>query len=261
VRLEGKVAVVTGSTRGIGRAIAIRFAAEGAKVVVTGRTSEDGSDVVRTIRDQQGDAVFVRTDVTVEDDVRNAIAAATTEFGRLDVLVNNAGATDILRAGPNRRDGHLADIETDAWEAIFRGSTTSAFWACKYALAPMSAGGGGAVVSISTAAAGRAVAGITAHAASKAAVEALTRVVAVEGASHHVRANSIVVGFIVDSGGHEPVLDDPERLSALRSMHLTRLGRTEDIASAALFLASDEAGFVTGVSLPVDGGTSVRLAV
>ncbi len=258
MRLAGKVALVTGSTRGVGRAIATRFAAEGARVVVTGRSDDDGHAVVAAITGNGGTAVFVRTDVGVEKDVRGAIGAATSEFGRLDVLVNNAGATDLLRIGPNRRDAAVADIENEAWEGILRGSLTSALWACKYAIPAMTASGGGSIVSISTAAARAAAPGMVGHSASKAALEALTRSIALDGAPHHIRANSLVLGFITDSGGHEGMLDNPSALDGLRAAHLTRLGRTDDVANAALFLASDEAEFVTGISMPVDGGISCR---
>ncbi len=253
-RLEGKVAIVTGSTRGIGRAIALRFAEEGAKVVVTGRTDSDGERVAQTIREAGGGAVYVHTDVTKEDDVAQAIASAAEEFGRLDVLVNNAGASPRM---PNRRDAAVADLELDVWEGLMRGSATSAFLATKYAIPAMAASGGGAIVSISTGATRRAVPGLAGHTASKTALEALTRSAAVEGAAHGIRANSIIVGYIIDSAGHEKDMADPAFVAAIEQRTLTRLGRTDDIAAAALYLASDEAAFVTGASLLVDGGASV----
>jgi len=258
-RLAGKVALVTGSTRGIGRAIALRFAAEGASVVVVGRSTDDGDAVVTAIRDGGGRAVYARADVMVEADVQAAVATASSAFGRLDVLVNNAAATDLLRVGPDRADAAAAELTTAAWEAILRGGVTSAFWACHHAMPVLAATGGGSIVSISTGAAIRAVAGMAGHSASKAALEALTRSVAADGAPLGIRANSLVLGFISDSGGHAALLEEPARAAALQAMHLTRMGTVDDVAAAALFLASDEAGFVTGVSLPLDGGSSVRL--
>ena len=258
-RLAGKTALVTGSTRGIGKAIAARFAAEGARVLVTGRTSPDGESVVESIRAAGGEAGYVRADLTVESDVRAAIDAACEQFGGLDVLVNNVTVTDVLRVGPDRRDGAVTEIETEDWESILRGGATSAFWACKHAFPAMIEAGGGSIVSISSSASTRGVRGMIGHSASKAALEALTRSVAVDGAPHGIRANSLVLGFIADTGGHEALLEDAGRGAALRGMHLTRLGMAEDVAAAALFLASDEAGFVTGISLPLDGGAGCKL--
>ena len=257
MRLRDKVAVVTGATRGIGRAIAKRFAIEGANVIVTGRSAEAGNAVLQEIEEGGAAAVFLRADLTREADVRDLMSQTLDRFGRLDVLVNGAAATDVV----TRQDGAVHMITTEAWEAILHGAATVTYRCCKYAIPGMIGSGGGSIVNLSTAVASRGGAGFAAHSASKAAVEALTRSIAVECAQHNIRANSLGLGFILSSPEHEAMADHPVAGPAIRATHLLRLGRLEDVASAALFLASDESGFITGVGLPVDGGATCRMPV
>lgn len=256
-RLQGKVAVVTGSTRAIGRAIAIRFGAEGARVVVTGRTAADGAATVAEIQRVGGEASFVYADLEKETDVQRLIDHAVERFGRIDVLVNNGAATDLV--GPGGVDGPLLDVDTARWDAIVRGCTTTVVWSCKAALRHMIKSGGGAIVNISSTASMLGTPGMAAYQAAKAGLEALTRSIAVDYAAQGVRANNLVLGFVVSRPTHEAMLAHPQVGPALRAMHLTRLGRPEDIAAAALFLASDEAGFITGTSLIADGGATARM--
>ena len=259
MRLEDKVALVTGSTRGIGRAIAMRFAREGAKVVVTGRTEDAGRDVEREIRDAGDDAIYVRTDMAQEDDVIRAVRAAVDTFGKLTTLVNNAAPTELM--GPGRLDRRVTELTNEGWDSIMLVALKAVVWACKYAIPELAAAGGGAVVNISSAASMLGTPGLDTYTAAKGALNTLTRSMAVEYAADSVRVNCIVSGMVLTSEGAFKMMDDPVIGGATKAMHLTRLGLPDDIANAALFLASDEAAFVTGAILPVDGGVTARMPV
>jgi 3-oxoacyl-[acyl-carrier protein] reductase len=259
VRLEGKVALVTGSTRGIGRAIAVRFAREGAKVVVTGRTEDAGREAEREIRDAGGEAIYVRTDMAQEDDVVAAVRAAVDTFGKLTTLVNNAAPTELM--GPGRLDRRVTELTNEGWDSIMLVALKAVVWACKYAIPELAAAGGGAVVNISSAASMLGTPGLDTYTAAKGALNTLTRSMAVEYAPDGVRVNCIVSGMVLTSEGAFKMMDDPVIGGATKAMHLTRLGLPDDIANAALFLASDEAAFVTGAILPVDGGVTARMPV
>jgi NAD(P)-dependent dehydrogenase (short-subunit alcohol dehydrogenase family) len=258
-RLAGKVAVVTGSTRGIGRATAVRFAQEGARVVVTGRSEGDGRAVEAEIRAAGGDAVYVPTDLSREDDVVAMVHAAVDRFGALTTLVNNAAPTELM--GPGRSDRRVTELENDAWDAIMLVSLKAVVWCCKYAIPAMVESGGGAIVNISSAASLLGTPGLDTYTASKGALNALTRSIAVEYAAEGIRSNCIASGMVLTSEGAWKLMEDPVIGGATRAMHLTRLGMPEDIANAALFLASDEAAFVTGAVIPVDGGVTARMPV
>ena len=261
-RMAGKVALVTGSTRGIGRAIAMRFAAEGAKVVVTGRTEETGREVEAEIRAAGGDATYVRTDLANEDEVVAAVSAAVTTYGRLTTLVNNAAPTELM--GPGRMDRRVTELENDAWDSIMLVALKAVVWACKHAIPEMAKAGadaGSSIVNISSAASMLGTPGLDTYTAAKGALNTLTRSMAVEYAGDGIRSNCIVSGMVLTSEGAHTLMEDPVIGGATRAMHLTRLGLPEDIANAALFLASDEAAFVTGAVIPVDGGVTARMPV
>lgn len=258
-RLEGQVALVTGSTRGIGRAIVERFAAEGAGVVVTGRSRDAGAEVVSGIEASGGDACYIPVDLAREDDVASAVAAANERFGRLTVLVNNAAPTDLV--GPGRGDRALHHVSDDDWDAIMTVALKQLVWCARHAVPAIVDAGGGAMVNISSAASLQGVAGIDAYTAAKGAMNALTRSLAVELAPHGIRVNTIVCGMVLTSEGAFQMMEHPVLGPATRSLHLTELGRPEDIANVALFLASDEARFVTGHNLVADGGATAKMAV
>ncbi len=257
--MAGKVALVTGSTRGIGRAIATRFAAEGASVVITGRTETSGHGVQEEIRAAGGEATYVRADFSREADVEHAIATTVQKYGGLTTLVNNAAPTDLV--GPGRGDRSLGEITDDAWDAIMTVALKQIVWCTRHAVPHLTRCDGAAIVNISSAAAMRGVPGIDAYTAAKGAVNALTRSLAVELAGNGVRVNTIVCGMVLTSDGAFKMMDHPVIGPATRALHLTRLGLPEDIANVALFLASDEAAFVTGVNLPADGGALAKMAV
>jgi 3-oxoacyl-[acyl-carrier protein] reductase len=259
MRLDGKVAIVTGSTRGIGRACAVRFAEEGAKVVVTGRTVDDGLEVEREIRAAGGDATFVRTDLADEDDVVAMVRTAADTYGKVTTLVNNAAPTELM--GPGRLDARVTELTNEGWESILRVGLTAVFWCCKHVIPEIVAAGGGSIVNISSAASMLGTPGLDTYTVTKGALNTLTRSIAVEYAPDGVRSNCIVSGMVLTSPGAFALMDDPVIGAATRAMHLTRLGVPDDIAFAALWLASDEAAFVTGAIVPVDGGVTCRMPV
>lgn len=258
-RLAGKVALVTGSTRGIGEAIARRFAAEGASVVVTGRSERRGERIARTIRSEGRDAVFVRADVSDESQVHHAVERAVEQYGRLTTLVNNAAPTDLVM--PGGVDAAATTLNADDFDRILTIGVSSMFYFCKHAVPAMAEAGGGAIVNVSSTVSLLGAPGMTAYTAAKGAMNAMTKQMAVDFAPLSVRSNAIVVGLIVAPGDDLDVRlrADPAMAPALRSAQLTRFGTPEDIAAAALFLASDESEYLTGVLLPADGGMSSKM--
>jgi NAD(P)-dependent dehydrogenase (short-subunit alcohol dehydrogenase family) len=258
MRLDGKVAIVTGSTKGIGRVIATTFAAEGARVVVAGRSLQRGEDVVAGIRDSGGDAIFVRTDVSDEAQVEALITRTVDTYGKLTTLVNNAASTDLLQRG----DDEVTNVDMTSWEKVIRVTLTGTMLMCREAIPRMIDSGGGSIVNISSDSSLRAANGFAAYGAAKSGVNSLTRSIAVECGHHNIRANTIIVGLILPPQAvgvfeADPLLD--AKLRAGRT--LPRLGRREDVAGAAVYFASDDAEYVTGTMLSVDGGASVMTNV
>ena len=245
-RLAGEVAIVTGSTLGLGREVARLFASEGARVVVTGRDRERGERATAAIADEGGEATFTATDLVDEDACESLVATALDRFGSLTVLVNNAVAS----AG----DGPVTQVTTEGWEATLRVNLTAVAWLCRAAIPEMVKAGHGSIVNVSSRAAERGTPGLAAYAASKGGMNALTRSIAVDYAKDNVRCNTVSPGYILNER-RDADLDD-ERRHRLEGMHLTRLGTATDVAYAALYLASPEAEFVTGINLPVDGGST-----
>ena len=259
MRLDGKVALITGSTRGIGRAAAERFAAEGASVVVTGRSRDTGAQVERGIRDAGGEATYVPTDLGREDEVIAAVRAAVERYGRLTTLVNNAAPTELM--GPGRLDRRVTELTNDAWDSIMLVGLKAVMWACKYSIPEIAKAGGGAIVNVSSAASALGTPGLDTYTALKGALNTLTRSMDVEYAPDNIRCNGIISGMVLSSEGAFKLMEDPVIGPATRALHLTRLGIPDDIANAALFLASDEAAFITGALVPVDGGVTARMPV
>lgn len=246
MRLKGKVALVSGSTRGIGRSIAVMFAREGAQVVVTGRTVSRGEKVVNLIRDAGGEAEFVELDVADEASVANAVARTVDRFGSLTTLVNNAAPTLEVSTSIKR----LVEFTNDEWDLIMRSTVTgNVFWASKYAVPHLAKAGGGSIINISSGQSIRGIGGFSVYGAAKAAMNSLTRSLAVEEAPRGIRCNTIIVGRVVAKG---------DTGAGIMPGHLTRLGVPDDIAYAATWLASDEAAFVTGSDVTVDGGFTIN---
>jgi len=254
MRLKDKVAFITGATSGIGAVVAKRFAAQGARVVIAARRADKGAAVVDEIRSAGGDAHFARMDQAIEDEVREAIDFAVRTYGKLNVLVNNAGPVDLIQSGADRKAHELA---TSAFDQIVKVTLYGPFWCCKYALPHMMRGGGGAIVNISSIAAVTGMPMLPAYSAAKGALSALTRQLAFDYGAYNIRCNAIVTGLIVHEGSQKQV-DTAEKYNAYRVRHLTRLGVPDDIANAALYLASDESEFVTGSHINVEGGVLVK---
>jgi NAD(P)-dependent dehydrogenase (short-subunit alcohol dehydrogenase family) len=248
VRLAGERALITGSTAGIGRAIAHRFATEGAAVCVTGRDRARGDAVVAAIEAGGGRAHFVAADLHDEQACNALVAEASEALDGLTVLVNNA-------AGGDAGDGPVGSLTTDAWQAILTVNLTAPMWLTRAALAHLLNAGHGSIINISTRQAERASRGLAAYIASKGGMNALTRSIAVDYADRGIRCNTISPGYVLNDRRDADI--EPERRARYEGMHLTRLGMADDIAYAAVYLASAESGFVTGLNLQVDGGSSI----
>jgi NAD(P)-dependent dehydrogenase (short-subunit alcohol dehydrogenase family) len=246
-RLAGKVAFVSGGTRGIGRSIAEYFGSEGAKVAVASRTVEKGEKVVARIKEAGGDAKFFPLDVTDENSVKNAVESAADHFGGLSTLINNAAPTDLVATTYKP----LSEYTTDDWNKIILGTMTgNVFWATKYAWPALVAAEGASIVNISSSQSLQGFKGLGAYGAAKAGVNSLTRTYAVEGAEFGIRSNCVIVGRVVAGSGDSGLHTGPG--------HLTGLGKPMDIAYVVSWLASDEARFVTGSMLTADGGFTIN---
>jgi meso-butanediol dehydrogenase/(S,S)-butanediol dehydrogenase/diacetyl reductase len=252
MRLEGKVALVTGGTRGIGRGIVEMLAGEGASVVFTGRSEANGAAVEKAVADAGGRAAFVRADNGVEDEVAGAVRAAVERYGGLTTLVNNAISDDVGTG----RDSHVDEVDNDTFSSIMRIALMGTVWACKYAIPEMRAAGGGSIVNISASSSKSALPERPAYHASKGAINAMTRQLAVDYGKDDIRVNAIVVGFIfTGSPQMAAILADPARRAAFeKNIMVPRFGEPADIAAGVVYLASDEAKYVTGTELTIDGG-------
>jgi len=261
-RLEEKVAVVTGAGSGIGRAIALRFAREGARVVVGDYRPEGGNETLDLIRRAGGKGLFVQGDVSQWGDVDRLVSGATTEFGRLDIMVNNAGVLD----------GYMTCLETPEalWARVLAINLTGVFFGLKRALKEMVPRGHGRVINIASVAGLQAGGGGTAYTTSKFGVVGLTKQVAYEVAAQGVTVNAICPGPITTNlRANSPHLLGPNAPdmakgvgvddAAVKAMvPVGRRGTPDDLTGAAVFLASDEAAYVTGHTLVVDGGWNAR---
>lgn len=248
-RLQGKVALVTGGGTGIGAATAIRFAQEGATVVVCGRRKEPLDAVVAQIRAAGGKAEAVQADVSNEAGYTEAIEGAAKRLGGLDVLVNNAMAFSW---------GDIENTSTDDWHSNFNTSVDGTFWGTRAAMKLMKSRGG-SIVNLSSICGLQGTAAMAGYSAAKAAVIGFSRAAAAEGARHGIRVN-VVIPAVVETPATAGMLSDATmRQSTERLIPMGRVGQPEELANAILFLASDEASYITGAALPVDGGRSAVL--
>jgi NAD(P)-dependent dehydrogenase (short-subunit alcohol dehydrogenase family) len=248
--LSGKTALITGATKGVGAAIALRFAAAGARVIVSGRNAERGKRMETAIRDRGGDAIFVPIDLSVEVQVRTGIHTAVQHYGGLNVLVNNAAPTDVVLGG----DGAAADLDTNQLMSIVTPGLIGQFWACRYALPHLIANPSSAIVNISAAASKIGIPKAAGYSIGKGAINALSRQIAVDYGDKGLRSNTIIIGHVLTDDVAMLLQNNPDMAAAFETMIVTRTGYPDDVAVAAQFLASDNAGFITGVELPVDGG-------
>ncbi len=248
MRLEGKVALITGGASGMGKVASSMFAAEGAKVVLTDVSDDAGEAVAAEITQAGGQAAFVHADISKEADAKAMVEAAVSRFGKLDVLYNNAG----IMMGT---DGSVDTTEESVWDKTLAINVKGVAFGCKYGVPAMIASGGGSIINVASFVAWMGAAtSQTAYTASKGAVLAMTREIAVEYARKGVRCNALCPGPI-DTPLLAELLADPARRQR-RFVHIPmgRLGQAEELAKAALFLASDDSSYMTGASLIVDGG-------
>jgi NAD(P)-dependent dehydrogenase (short-subunit alcohol dehydrogenase family) len=253
--LRGKVAIVTGATKAMGETVAERLASEGCLLITCGRDEKPGEACAQRIRDSDGRARFLRTDVSREDEIRHLVATAVETYGRLDIVVNVAAAIDIIRAGEVKP---VVEESTENWHYQMVVNAYAPFWLFKYAIPPMIEAGGGAFVNLSTMASTKVGLGMPSYVASKSAMEALTRQVAVDYGKYNIRANCIMTGAImVPQNRH--LHEHPVAGPAMREMRiLCRSGTPDDIACMCAFLASEESGWTTGALIPVEGGASIK---
>ena len=250
MRLEGKVAIVTGATAGMGRAAAELFAQEGAKVVLCGRRESLGREIVDVIKGRGGEAVFVTADVAKAEDVKKVVDTAVSSYGKLDVLFNNAG---IDYSGYGQAD----EEPEEAWDHVIDVNLKGTFLGIKYAVPEMRKAGGGSIINNSSVNDSQAGVSTSSYHASKGGVTALTKKAAVVYAGDNIRVNAVNPGPIatemVDITWDK--LTDPDTIDTrLRLQPLRRMGHPMDVAYAALYFASDESAFVTGATLIIDGG-------
>jgi NAD(P)-dependent dehydrogenase (short-subunit alcohol dehydrogenase family) len=249
-KLEKKVAVITGAASGIGRATAIRFAGEGAAVVIADMNREGGEAAVRDCKENGGSAVFQLADVSSEGDIKGAVARAVKEFGRLDVIYNNAGLGGAV--------GPLEKTSAENWDRTFSILLRAVFLGIKHAVPEMRKTGGGSIVSTASIAGIRGAAGLHAYCAAKAGVISLTRSAAIEFAKDKIRVNCICPGLIATPLTYNRLPGGEQTATQLFAAFQPwpRAGRPEDIAAMALFLASDDSEFVSGQAMVVDGAVT-----
>ncbi len=250
-RLKGKVAVITGAASGIGRATAIKFAGEGAAVVIADLNIEGGESAVRDCKENAGRAVFQKTDVSAEAEIKTLIARAITEFGRLDIIYNNAGIGGAV--------GPLEKISVEDWDRSQAVLLRGVFLGMKHAAPEMRKVGGGSIISTASVAGIRGFASLHAYCAAKAGVVNLTRSAALEFAKDKIRVNCICPGGINTPILHrnQPGVKEAMEQWMAKSQPIPRAGHPEDIAGMALYLASDDSEFVTGQAMVVDGGLTI----
>ncbi len=255
MNFEGKTVIVTGSTTGLGRGIALLFGERGANVVVSGRNEEEGSKTVTMINESsKGKSIFVKCDITDADEVAGLLEKTLGEFGRLDYAVNNAGVSGDLRP--------IDETSLDVWNQVVSVNLTGTFLCLKQEIQAMLKTGGGAIVNVSSALGLRGKEKLAPYVATKHGIVGLTKTAAFEYGKQGIRINALCPGGI-----HTEMDDliyagvpDPEKLRSerMKSYALGRMANINEVAQAAVWLCSDEASFVTGAAIPVDGGKTAK---
>jgi 3-oxoacyl-[acyl-carrier protein] reductase len=241
-RFDNKVVMITGGAAGIGQATALAFANEGAKVVILDLAAR-GEEVAGKIKQDGGDALFIQANVSVSDEVQAAVKTAIDTYGQIDILVNNAGTT---------RDNLIIKMKEEDWELVLRVNLFSTYHCSKAVIRPMMKKRYGRIINVASVVGLAGQAGQTNYAASKAGIIGFTKSLAKEVGSRNITVNAIAPGFIKTA--LTDVLPKEQVESTIEHTPLGRLGEVEDVAKAILFLASDDASFITGQVLTVDGG-------
>jgi NAD(P)-dependent dehydrogenase (short-subunit alcohol dehydrogenase family) len=248
-RFESKVALVTGGTSGLGYEGALAFAREGAKVVIAGRRVKEGKEAASAIKGEGGEALFVQADVSSEEDVARLVQTCVDTYGGLDCAYNNAGIDGSLMTS-------IVDYRKDVWDQVIAINLTGMFLCMKYEIPPMIKRGGGSIVNMSAVAgfkAGKRVG--SAYITSKHGVIGLTKTGAIEYADQGIRVNAVCPAMIETPMSYRTFLKDEASAQRAISLHpIGRIGKPEEVSALVLWLCSQEAGFVTGAAIPVDGG-------
>jgi NAD(P)-dependent dehydrogenase (short-subunit alcohol dehydrogenase family) len=248
---QGKVALVTGGTSGIGRAAALAYAKEGARVVVAGRRAAEGEETVRLVRAQGGEAIFVTTDVSQAAQVKELVDRTMQKFGRLDFAFNNAGV--------EQQPTSLLEQDEETYDRVMNINVKGVWLSMKYEIPAMLKTGGGSIVNTSSSLGVVAMPGIEIYAASKHAVIGLTKSAAVEFSKQGIRVNAVLPAAIETDMLERFVGDNAEARAFMAAKHpIGRIGKAEEIAEAAVWLSSSKSSFVTGHSLLVDGGFTAQ---
>jgi len=248
-QLSGKTAIVTGAASGMGREEAILFALEGAEVVATDINEAGVKAVVDEIVKQGGKAIALAHDVSSEDDWRRVVDTCLKTYGKIDVLVNNAGVSS---------ETTVLDATVDQWNKVMAINVTSVFLGMKHVIPHMQAAGGGSIINISSIAGLTGCCGAGPYTASKGAVRMLTKAAAVDYGKDKIRVNSIHPGYIETPMSSKFIQHEPTFQYFMSMTPLARVGQPSEVAKAALFLASDASSYVTGVELAVDGGVTAK---
>ncbi len=254
--LKGQVAIVTGAGSGIGVASARLFAKEGAKVILADIDSPAAESAAESIRDFGGEAIAVRTDVCVQQDITNMIKIAVERYGKLSILFNNAGG------GMYARDAPITEISEEGWDRSINLHLRAVFLGCKYAIPEMIKAGAGVILSTASVLGFVAMPALPAYCAAKGGVIALTRQIALDYARYQIRANCICPSWIqtrtMEAGIARSTDPARYRKEIIKSVPLGRFGSPEEAANVALFLISSQSSFITGAAVIVDGGFIIR---
>lgn len=247
-RLDGKVAIITGAGQGMGQVGAILFAKEGAKVVVADVNPQSGGETVKMIKDAGGDAIFIKTDVSKAEEVKNMVKTAVDTYGKLNVLYNNAAIGEQALA-------YTADCTEENWDKVHAIDLKGAWLCMKYAIPEMIKAGGGSIINVASQAATHGNFGLPSYTAAKGGLLSLSKAAAVEYADKNIRVNVLEPGYIGSPmllGFFKVMPEIKKKIEDGTPQH--RIGKPEEVAWAALFFASDESSHITGAELPIDGG-------
>lgn len=252
-KLDGKVAIVTGSAMGIGRATAVLLAKEGAKVVVADVNEQEARETVHMIKEEGGDGLYIHTDVYQSESVKELVEQTIEKFKKIDILHNNVG----IALGST-----IVETTDELWDKVLGVNLGGVYRGCKYVIPHMIRNGGGSIINTTSVQALVGFAGWAAYAASKGGIISLTQQIALEYAKHNIRVNSVAPGTIETPMNTKifDEVDDPQKLiETWNNMHpLGRFGKPEEIAEVVLFLASDSSSFITGQCIVADGGVTIK---